>query len=67
MSGATWTDLRGGPRAGDLVADPVYLWAQSVDIRGAAAAALDQDYVHHLTLLTFSGGSGGWRPARRDR
>ena len=24
MSGATWTDLRGGPRAGDLVADPVY-------------------------------------------
>jgi hypothetical protein len=24
MSGATWTDLRGGPRVGDLVADPVY-------------------------------------------
>jgi hypothetical protein len=24
MSGATWTDLRGGPRVGDLMADPVY-------------------------------------------
>jgi hypothetical protein len=103
MSGATWTDLRGGPRVGDLVADPVYpielesdvvlrdgstvrirparpgdrdrledyfiamspetrklrFWAQSVDIRGAAAAALDQDYVHHLTLLAFSGGDEG--------
>jgi hypothetical protein len=23
MSGATWTDLRGGPRVGDLMADPV--------------------------------------------
>jgi hypothetical protein len=24
MSGATRTDLRGGPRVGDLMADPVY-------------------------------------------
>ena len=24
MSGATWTDLRAGPRVGDLMADPVY-------------------------------------------
>jgi hypothetical protein len=24
MSGATWTDLRGRPRVGDFMADPVY-------------------------------------------
>jgi acetyl coenzyme A synthetase (ADP forming)-like protein len=34
-------------------------WGASVDIRGVTAAALDQDYVHHLTLLAFSGGDGG--------
>ena len=34
-------------------------WGASVDIRGVAAAALDQDYVHHLTLLAFSGGDEG--------
>jgi GNAT superfamily N-acetyltransferase len=61
MSGATWTDLRGGPRVGDLVADPVYPIELESDVvlRGAAAAALDQDYVHHLTLLAFSGGDEG--------
>jgi acetyl coenzyme A synthetase (ADP forming)-like protein len=31
-------------------------WGASVDISGVAAAALDQDYLHHLTLLAFSGG-----------
>jgi acetyl coenzyme A synthetase (ADP forming)-like protein len=34
-------------------------WGASVDIRGVTAAALDQDYVRHLTLLAFSGGDGG--------
>jgi acetate---CoA ligase (ADP-forming) len=34
-------------------------WGASVDIRGVSAAALDQDYVRHLTLLAFSGGSQG--------
>jgi acetyl coenzyme A synthetase (ADP forming)-like protein len=34
-------------------------WGASVDIRGVTAAALDQDYVRHLTLLAFSGGDEG--------
>jgi acetate---CoA ligase (ADP-forming) len=34
-------------------------WGTSVDVRGVAAAALDQDYIHHLTLLAFSGRDGG--------
>jgi GNAT superfamily N-acetyltransferase len=60
MSGATWTDLRGVPRVGDLVADPVYpIELESDVVLRGAAAALDQDYVHHLTLLAFSGGDEG--------
>jgi len=34
-------------------------WGASVDITSVTAAALDQDFVHHLTLLAFSGGSDG--------
>jgi len=34
-------------------------WGASVDVTSVTAAALDQDFVHHLTLLAFSGGSDG--------
>jgi acetate---CoA ligase (ADP-forming) len=34
-------------------------WGASVDIRGVTGMALDQDYVHHLTLLAFSGVDAG--------
>jgi acetyl coenzyme A synthetase (ADP forming)-like protein len=30
-------------------------WGASVNISGVASAALDQDYLHHLTLLAFIG------------
>jgi acetyl coenzyme A synthetase (ADP forming)-like protein len=32
-------------------------WGASVDVTSVTASALDQDFVHHLTLLAFSGGS----------
>jgi acetyl coenzyme A synthetase (ADP forming)-like protein len=34
-------------------------WGASVDVSAVAAAALDQDYLRHLTLLAFSGGDDG--------
>ena len=34
-------------------------WGASVDVTSVTAAALDQDFVRHLTLLAFSGGSDG--------
>ncbi|HEX3298673.1 MAG TPA: GNAT family N-acetyltransferase [Actinomycetota bacterium] len=34
-------------------------WGASVDVTAVTANALDQDFIHHLTLLAFSGGNDG--------